>query len=436
MATQKKLSLFSAIFINLNIIIGAGLFINSYDIVTKSGAAGFLLYPAVGLCMLPLIAIMGKMSGMFPTGGLYAFGNSSSPFLGFLSCWSYFFGKTASCTVMISVGSAMLQQLIPGANSLHPIAMFLIILSIFTLLNLQNMKVGMMVQSFFLTSKCIPVLFVIVAGIMLFDTSFITIDSLISSNLAVNVPIVLYCFAGFESACSLSRNIENPTVNGPKAIYYSFGIIIILYGIFQGFVYMNVHNAIATMTSYKDIYPSIAHKLFNSELIANKMSTLLNFAIGSSALGGAYGIMFANSWNLYTLAENDHTFGSKIITQLNKHETPWVAVLAQSAICLMYLLTNQSTVMNLRQTTALGMIIAYTVSSFAYYQLLKKTGGTKIDMIISQAAFATCMLFVLSCANSFFETGLTPLFIFIIILIAGCTMFVYKNKKNRSTIYK
>lgn len=431
MATQKKLSLFSAIFINLNIIIGAGLFINSYDIAAKSGAAGFLLYPAIGLCMLPLISIMGKLSGMFPTGGLYAFGNSSSPFLGFLSCWSYFFGKTASSTVMISVGSAMLRQLIPAMNSLHPMTIFLIILTIFTILNLQNMKVGMMVQSFFLTSKCIPILFVIIAGIMLFDTSSITVTSLMSSDLAINIPIVLYCFAGFEATCSLSRNIENPTVNGPKAIYYSFAIIIILYGIFQGFVYMNTHSAIAAMTSYRDIYPSIAHKLFSSELIANKMSILLNFAIGSSALGGAYGIMFSNSWNLYTLAENDHTFGSKIITQLNKHQTPWVAVLIQSLICLMFLLTNQSAVMNLRQTTALGMIIAYTISSFAYYQLLKKSGGTKIEMIISQAAFATCMLFILSCANSFFETGLTPLFIFIVILATGCSMFVHKRKTKQ-----
>ena len=95
MSSSKKLSLISAIFINLNVMIGAGLFINTYDLSTKAGAAGFLLYPIIGLCMLPLIAITGKLVGLFPTGGLYAFGKSYSPFLGFLSCWSYFFGKLA-----------------------------------------------------------------------------------------------------------------------------------------------------------------------------------------------------------------------------------------------------------------------------------------------------------------------------------------------------
>ena len=425
MSSSKKLSLLSAVFINLNVMIGAGLFINTYDLSAKAGAAGFLLYPLIGLCMLPLIAITGKLAGLFPTSGLYAFGSSYSPFLGFLSCWSYFFGKLASCAVMLSVGATMLQKIIPGLNAISITTMCLIILAIYSILNLQNMKVGIWVQSFFLTSKIIPIIFVIVAGVLLFDTSQITPDLFIWSGMANCIPLVLYSLCGFETACALGRNIENPAVNGPKAVYYSFGTIMLLYGIFQACIYMNSYQALATLTSYEGIFPTIAHGLFSSSFVANKVAILLSFAIGSSALGGAYGILFANPWNLYTLAEHDHVLGSQTITMFNRHQTPWVAVLIESLICSMFLLCNQQSLLSLRSTAALGIIIAYTISAWAYYHLLQKNNGTKQDFIISGAAFVSCLLFITSCAIT---TKFTSLLLFIVILSAGSIMFIYKSK--------
>ncbi len=409
-------------------MIGAGLFINTYDLSTKTGLAGCLLYPIIGACMLPLIAVTGKLVGLFPTGGLYAFGRSHSPFLGFLSCWSYFFGKLASCTVMLSVGANALQKLIPGATSLSVTTICLCILAIYTILNLQNMKLGVAIQSFFLTSKSIPILFVIVAGVILFDTSTITPDLFIWSGMTSSIPLVLYGLAGFETACALGRNIENPSVNGPKAVYYSFGTIMLLYGIFQFFIYMNSYDVLATVTSYDGIFAAIAHKLFSSTMIAHKISVLLSIAIGSSALGGAYGILFSNPWNLYTLAEHNHTFGAQAITSLNKHQTPWIAVLTESFVCTMFLLCNQSSLLSLRSTAALGIVIAYSVSAFAYYQILRNNNGSTAEFVISGAAFISCMLFITSCAYNFVQTGIAPLLLFIAILCTGTAMFAYKNK--------
>lgn len=432
-SSPKKLSLLSAIFINLNVMIGAGLFINTYDLSTKIGAAGFLLYPLIGVCMLPLITVMAQLVGLFPTGGLYSFGKSYHPFLGFLSCWSYFFGKLASCAVMLSVGATMLQKLIPGASSLSILVICLLILAFFTLLNLQNMKVGVTVQSFFLTAKSIPIIFVIIAGILLFDTSFITPDLFVLDGIGLNIPLALYSLCGFETACALGRTIENPEVNGPKAVYFSFGIILILYGIFQGFIYMNSYEALANISSYEGIFPAIAHKLLNSPILEKKVAFILSFAIGSSALGGAYGILFSNVWNLYTLAEHNHTFGAKILTTLNQHHTPWVAILSESFACAIFLICNQTSLLSLRSTAALGIVIAYTVSAFAYYQYLHTHAGSKKQFIISSAAFMTCMLFITSCAFNIIQTGIQPLVMFISILCSGTIMFTYTHYKNKTT---
>ncbi|MBP6870018.1 APC family permease [Candidatus Babeliales bacterium] len=436
-SSSKKISLLSAIFINLNVMIGTGIFINTYRFAATSGAAGFFLYPLVGLCMLPLIAVTGQLLSHYPTGGLYAFAKDYSPYLGFLSCWSYFFGKLASACVMLTVATTMFQQIFPALKSTNPILMSLGILSFFTLLNLQNMRVGLIVQTFFLTSKSIPILFTIVAGILLFDTSAITTDAFIWQGLALNIPFVLYCLAGFETASSLSRNIENPTVNGPKAVYYSFGIIMALYGIFQGFIYMCTYDVFTTITSFDGVFPTICHKIFSSELIANKVSILLSFAIGSSALGGAYGILFANSWNLYTIAEHGHTIAKSTITKLNKHQTPWVAVLTESLTCTMFLLFNQGSIVPLQRTATLGIVIAYTISTFAYFKLLGRKQKSFTQRFITYAAFITCLLFVSTCATSFLETGIAPLMLFITILVIGSGMYLYTNQeKIGSSIFK
>lgn len=431
MPASKKLSLTSAILINLNVMIGTGIFLNTFDLSAKAGAAGAFLYPIVGIFMLPLIAVFGQLLTYFPTGGLYAFGKSSSPYLGFLSCWSYFFGKLASCSVMLFVAATMFQQLIPGAQTINPIIISLIILSFFTYLNLLHMKIGIIVQTFFLTAKSIPILFAIIAGIMLCDTSGITINSFVWQGLATNIPLVLYCLAGFETACALSRNIENPAVNGPKAVYYSFGLIMLLYGIFQGCIYLSTYTSLASMHSYQDIFPLITHKFFSSGYIAHKMSIILSFAIGSSALGGAYGILFSNSWNLYTLAEHNHILFASTITKLNKHHTPWVAVLLQFATCIMFLLCNQTSILPLRRTAALGIVIAYSVSAFAYFQLLQNKKSGHKNFIIACAAFMTCMFFVINCASSFVQEGIAPLFLFIGILVVGSSMFAYQEKIKR-----
>lgn len=436
-SSPKKISLLAAIFINLNVMIGTGIFINTYDLTATAGAAGFLLYPIVGFLMFPLIAVVGQLLTHYPTGGLYAFAKDYSPYLGFLSCWSYFFGKLASACVMLTVATTMFQQLIPALQSISSINMSLVILMFFTALNLQNMKVGLLIQSFFLTAKSIPIAFAIIAGIMLFDTSAISIDACIWQGMAINIPLVLYCLAGFETACSLGRTIDNPSVNGPKAVYYSFGIIMALYGLFQALVYLNTYDAMTTITSYDTIFTTIAHKLFSSPLVADKMSLLLSFAIGSSALGGAYGILFSNSWNLYTLAENKHTFAAATITKLNQHHTPWVAVVAEAIICTMFLFFNQGSLLPLRRTAALGIVIAYTISTFAYFKLLKKIGTSSKKFAITCAAFATCMLFVASCAISFIETGIAPLILFSAILTCGSAMFMYTHyKQTMATIYK
>src|SRR6476620_3392969 len=101
---EHQLSLTTAILININIMLGAGIFINTSTLAGRAGMLSGSMYLLVGLLMLPLILSIAQLLRLHPAGGFYAFAkNEVNPFVGFLSGWSYFTSKLASCMLMIHV---------------------------------------------------------------------------------------------------------------------------------------------------------------------------------------------------------------------------------------------------------------------------------------------------------------------------------------------
>ena len=114
MAQDDKLSLPTAILINLNIMLGAGIFINTDLLAKRSGALGFLMYPLIAIIMLPLIISIAKLVNIYPDDGFYGYGaRAIHPIIGFFSSWSYFVGKLASATLMIHVALSLVVQTVP-----------------------------------------------------------------------------------------------------------------------------------------------------------------------------------------------------------------------------------------------------------------------------------------------------------------------------------
>ena len=129
---EYKLSLPTAILINVNIMLGAGIFINTPTLAQRAGLLGAFMYLLVGILMLPLILSIAQLLRLHPAGGFYAFGQKEvNPFIGFLSGWSYFTAKLASCMVMIHVSVTLIQNIFPLLNSVHPFALDLAVVGFF-----------------------------------------------------------------------------------------------------------------------------------------------------------------------------------------------------------------------------------------------------------------------------------------------------------------
>src|SRR3989338_2170722 len=189
MSDSKKLSLLSAIFININIMLGTGVFINTVLLAQKVGAFSGLLYVVGGGIMLPLILSISRLMRTHPEGNFYTFGAALHPLWGFISSWIYFVGKLASASLGIHVFNMFLQKVIPFFSSFNILFMDSIIITLFVGLNLLQIQTGSRIQLLFLFTKMTPLLFAIIYG--LHYAQYITIQAphIIWSDFSVALPL-------------------------------------------------------------------------------------------------------------------------------------------------------------------------------------------------------------------------------------------------------
>lgn len=423
---NHKLSLPAAILININIMLGVGIFINTAELAKRSGALGFLNYGIIGLLLLPLIICVATLLRIHPTGGFYAFGRREiSPFFGFLSAWIYFTGKLASSAIMIHTSVLIIQSIIPTIASINPLIIDFCILGLFISLNMLNMKTGSAIQALFMALKASAILFAIFAGLFLFSGANFTAPHLIWAGIPSSLPLVLYAAMGFEAACSLSSRIENAQRNAPLAIFISYSVVISIIVLYQLAFYGVLGDALGSFGSYREAFPALLQTLLPSNaVLANKVGGLFNLAIATSALGGSYGILFSNSWNLFAVAQNQHIIGASLFTKLNQHYIPFACVFAEGIVCGLYLLITQGAQVPLQQTSALAAVLTYTISVLALLVAKKNRPTLNVSRWIPILGLMSCGLLISACINGLIVKGIGALYGLVILIALGIVMFL------------
>ncbi len=422
-----------AIFININVILGSGIFINTVLLAQFSGALGALSYILVGILLLPLTLSMSKLVEKYPEGGFYSFAKYDlSPFFGFISTWSYFTAKLGSATLGIHIANALIQSIIPVFANTSLIAMDTFVIIFFILLNMLNMRQGTAIQSVFIVLKFIPLIFAVLSGIFLFNIgNFTGPTNLIFEGIPSTVPLVLYAFIGFEVATSISRSIKNPKVNAPKAVLYSYLIAVGIATLYQLIFYGNLGTLLTEQTSFLGAFPALLAKLFHNPRLIASLKGFLHLAIASSALGSSFGLIFSNSWNLYTLAQNKHTFFPNLLSSLNKNHVAYVCILVEGLLCFIYLFTSWGSQLPLQQTGAFGSAIAFTISALAYFAHHLHTGSSAKGFILPTLGVISCSLLVAACIRNFLLYGIESLVVYTAIWLFGCAMYLLTRKRSQ-----
>ncbi len=413
-------------------MLGAGVFINTVKLSKWAGVLGCLMYPLIGLLMLPLIISIAKLVNVYPDAGFYGYGAKAiHPFVGFFSSWAYFTGKLASAMLMIHVSLSLVHQIVPIVQDIPVIVLDLVVLFTFILLNMLNVQTGGRIQVWFMSLKIIPIFFSIFAGLYLFSWRNYALVNMHWEGVPSTLPLVLYAATGFEAACSLSCKIKDAHRNGPLAIFISYGIMIAIAFTYQLAFYGAMGNSLAALQEYTGIFPLLLGTLMPGyTALATTIQAVLYLAIAASALGSGYGILFSNPWNLYAMARYGHICFQSTFTYLNRYGLPIWCIITEGVLCTLYLLVTQGDTLSLQQTSALACSIAYTVSVVALISLVFWRRTVNIQCWIPILALFNCLILIGSCVRNFILFGIHPLLLFTTLLVLGVIMFMYTWKSR------
>lgn len=429
MSTGHKLSLPAAILVNINIMLGTGIFINTVELAKRAGFLGSFMYPLIALLILPLIIIVAQLMKIHPSGGFYTFGAQEiSPYAGFISAWSYFTGKLASAMLMIHVAMLLCQYIIPSLSAINIFILDAVVLALFIFLNTQNMRTGSRIQMGFLLVKLVPVLFVLLTGLFFLHPGSLPDMQAIWPGIPLSIPLVLYAAAGFEASCSLSSRIDNAERNGPRAIFISFGIVMTVLFLFQFVFYGLLGSSLSSQANYLGAFPTLLGTIFGlSSQSIHTTAAIFHLAIAASALGGSYGIIYSNMWNLYTLAQHGHTFFSRQVAALSGHHIPLLCVLAQGVIMGLYLIISRGAQVQLQQISALASSISYSLCVASL--VAAKTNRTiSTSWLVLGLGIVSCTVLVGSCIRGLLASGMFPFLVFLGLLFLGMAMFFCTNR--------
>lgn len=432
MATETKLSLPTAILISLNIMMGAGIFINTVELAKRAGALSGFMYPLIGLLIAPLMLSIAALIRLHPSGGFYVFGQKEiNPFIGYLSTWSYFVAKLASASLMIHVAVSLISQIFPNLLSYGSLLFYdLFILTFFIFLNTLNMRTGSRIQFGFLGFKLIPVLFVISAGLFYFAPTHAHTFINLWEGIPSSLPLVLYAAMGFEAICALSSKIQNAEKNGPKSITISFLTMMLLVFLFQFLLYATLGNTLAEQNTFLDAFPALlAYIMPGMPNLAHFLQIFFNLAIAISALGGCYGILYSNNWNLHILAQHKKIAGYHWLSALNGHGIPVACLFIEWALCVGFLYFCAGKQVVLQQLAALGTALTYTVCVIALLRAYRRTKKSFYSLLIPYIALLSCAILIGACIRNFYYGGVYPLLGFILLLITGLVLYK-KSSEN------
>ncbi len=397
MKIKSQITLFTAILININIMLGAGVFINPGPLTLFAGSLGFLGYILSALVLLPIVLSIAELAKIHPTaGGLYVYSKEYlNPFTGFISGWSYFIGKTTSAALLGHTFVAFFQRRIPLLKSTPIIFLDCLLILFLVLINIIGISVGGKIQYFFISMRIIPIFFVIFVGSFFFNPNFFSPHPDDFLNLFSTLPVAIFALLSFEMICSIGHLIKNPSKNIRRTILYSFFTVACISAFFQLIIFGAIGK---TLVSTPEPILILAAKVFTHNPLLPK---ILNAFVFTAIIGGSFGSLTTNCWNLYALAKDKHLPGQKFLTKISKTNVPYVSLIMQGLVACLILIISKKLV-PLQNMTVLGVVIAYMLSSVSLFKVYK----SKIKILPLLAIISSCYI-IFICIRNLFISGIS-----------------------------
>jgi len=428
MDQPHKISLWTAVLMNINIMVGIGIFILPPLMAQKAGYASFLGWPIVAVIVLPIVLSIATMSRLFPgAGSFYSYcKNIIGPNAGFSSGWAYYLGYTGVAAFM---ATCLRDDIILPAFQMNPIIFNLVFVVGISLLSLLSIKTIARIQNAGTIFKILPLIFVLAIFLAYWNPSFhITLQSL--ARVPSIVPFALFGYWGFEVCCTISHLIKGDKRNASRAILIAFGIIMVLYSMFHvGILHIMGNKGLATAGSARDFVYFLGFSTFLQSLITISISIIIALVF----INAVFSIFTATSSTLQAMGQEGILPFSKYLTKQSNKQRPWVAIIIQGILTFIITCTTSNKRIMVSMVN-IGILVAFLLTLIALYALQKRTGQTK-QTWVTILAFGS---WVYLSYYSWLDIGPTNLMRVIISLplisafIIGFVMYRYQKKSLSS----
>ncbi|MBD3273352.1 amino acid permease [Candidatus Dependentiae bacterium] len=387
MEDKNKISLFTAILISINIMVGIGIFIVPSLMTEQVGNLSFLGWPLVGLVFLPVVYSIAQITKLFPgQGSFYSYSEQQiNKTAGFISGWFYFLGfASVSAIQLLGLKEVLIDQFEIFALRNNVIVFNILFVSAFCLINMLGLFYITKIQNTVTIFKLLPIIFGVFLLFFYWNPELqLSWGNL--SSLKFTLPLTLFGFWGFESSCNISHMIKGDKNTPSKAILISFFGTVIIYTLFHlGILHiMGAENLITYKVPGFINFLNIKNPFFLN-LSSSFMSATILIAFISSIFGG----ILSNSSNLHSMAINNLFPKSDKLQKLNRFGRPKYAIwITGITIFILMTLINNKVILN--SVCNFGLIVAFTLTliSLLLIQLKKNLKMQSLPTII---AFISC----------------------------------------------
>lgn len=316
----------------VNITIGGGIFRapGAVEVTGRLGAAAPLAYILCAVAMAFVVMCFAEAGARVSlTGGVYAYVERAfGQFAGFFIGWMVWVTGTIATGAVGTIFVDSLLQLTPGLPAMPFRGLSLLtVFAIVATINVLGVKFGVRLNVASTIVKLTPLALLIVAGFFFVEPANLEWSGGMpaGSDLARASIVLLFVFAGIESALVPSGEVLDPARTVPRAVF----IALIVCTVF----YMLVH--IVAQGVLGSALPGNPSPLAATagRIAGPTGAAAMNVAVVLSTFGYLCGMTLAIPRALFAFAR-DGMLPRALAAVHPRYHTPWIAIIVQTALAL------------------------------------------------------------------------------------------------------
>ena len=312
---KPSLKLPQIIALYIGAVLGSGILIIPGIAAEISGPASLIAWGLMIILVMPMALTMGLLSAKFPdSGGVsYFVTKAFNSHWGSLVGWYFLMSVVIGAPVLALTGAGYLSNAI-GLNDNYRLLIAIVILLAGLLTNYFGMKVtGQLQIVVVLVTITILVVTIIGSFSKIDPTNFKPFISNGWASIGFTLPILFWCFIGWEAVANISKEFQNPRRDAIRGTIIGAIVVSIIY-FFTALVIVGTHSYGLKMSEASLIY-----------VIKNSFGTYGSIIAGFGALficiAPAIAYIGAASRLAFSLAENGYAPKSFSRTS-RKYNTP------------------------------------------------------------------------------------------------------------------